>query len=384
MSTLKNTITINGKVYDVNNGTVASSNSHSTATGKSKSKHIHPKHQVSDIIRPTSKPKVSHQAQPNKTHKQDTDKAHNPTQTKTTQYKKSSASINHAKRKITKTQTLARHYVQKPKVNKHSTTDWSKPAVSLRSNIDHGRLSRAKQVKRSHNVSRFGHSTHTSVTKKIEHLPVAKEPKHTRQHKSYDITDTPPHPTVHKQKTQQQRTKDIFESAINASTSHRQTYDHKKKGKKSATRKLSIVASSLTALLLIAFFVYQNVPTIALYTSSPKVGFSISKPGYQPAGFGLKGPVEYQSGRVVLNFRSNSDDRNYTIEQTKSNLDSASLLNDYLTSRQKDYATEFANGRTVYIYDNNNATWVDGGIWYKLSNNANLSSDQLIKIVSSI
>lgn len=393
MSTQKNTITINGKVYDIASGHVidgpnSHSHAHSSKQHKPKShRQIHPAQHMSDVIRPTKPVAKSHVTHATTNHKvvSDAPVLHSrPSHAAT-----SSAKINHAKRKPAKTQTLARSYVKKPVLERPTATD--KPhtprVVELRKSIDHSRMNRAQKVKQSHTVSKFGHGDIRPVAKKVDFVAVVPAPK--ESHQTHDISHTPPvinsyghsNNNSHVKKTSQ--SKDIFESALSDSKSHHKTYPAKKSKSKKG-RWASIAAGSLTTILLIAFFVYQNIPSIALYTTSSKVGFNVVKPSYQPAGFGLKGPVEYEQGKVSLDFRSNSDDKSYTIEQTKTELDSASVMNSYLDKQSKDYSTEFANGRTVYIYGNNNATWVDGGVWYNLTNQANLPNDQLLKIVSSI
>lgn len=402
MGNLKNTITINGKTYDVRSGqTVPIEPKSTTSQHGSLPKHakrIHPRQQVSDIIRPTKSANTtnisaSHTKQRSVSNSATV--ASNPSQDKARKHipaKPSYASVNPAKRKTHKANTLARNYVQKPVVKQKTEANSTPKIVSLHSSVDHNRLHRARKVVRSHNVSRFGSTNHKVSAKQVDHIAVVPEPKKHKQ--PYSIEDIPPHPTALKHKTKHKSTshsgtdhkksQDLFESALKSSKSHQQTYSHHKKSPKRRSKLVGSLALSLTAVLLIAFFVYQNIPTIAVYTTSSKVGFQVAKPSYQPAGFGLKGPLQYEQGKVVLDFRSNSDDKKYSIEQTKTELDSASMLNNYLTASNTDYSTEYANGRTVYIYGNNNATWVDGGIWYKLTNDANLNSEQLLKIVSSI
>ncbi|MCA9344591.1 DUF4367 domain-containing protein [Candidatus Saccharibacteria bacterium] len=392
MGKLKNTITINGKVYDVNNGQVVdnvSSAHHSAAERTSQHpkhtkhpKHIKPRHQVSDIIRPTQSLKAKHSSQNSSKTETVAVELAKPDEKKSKHQTKSPAQVNPAKRGVKKAKTLARNYVKKPTIKPTAKKEAKAPEViALHSSVNSERLNRAKNTRQSHNVSRFGNTSDITVTKKVNHISVVPEPK--KHKKPYDISDIPPQLPSNKAKAHLPKSKDLFESALSASKSHHQSYKPKKSAKRKS-RKLSILAGSGTVILLLAFFVYQNVPTIALYTTSSKVGFQVTKPSYQPAGYGLKGPLEYKQGSVVLDFRSNSDDKQYSIQQTKTDLDSASLLNNYLAAENKDYSTEFANGRTVYIYGDNNATWVDGGIWYNLTNDANLNNEQLLKIVSSI
>jgi hypothetical protein len=55
-----------------------------------------------------------------------------------------------------------------------------------------------------------------------------------------------------------------------------------------------------------------------------------------------------------------------------------------VTSNKHPYQPFEANGRTIYIYDGNKATWVDGGVWFNIDGKANLNSDQLLKIADSL
>jgi hypothetical protein len=42
-------------------------------------------------------------------------------------------------------------------------------------------------------------------------------------------------------------------------------------------------------------------------------------------------------------------------------------------------------GKTIYLYNNGaNAAWVNGGVLYQITGNANLSSDQIVSIADSL
>jgi hypothetical protein len=118
--------------------------------------------------------------------------------------------------------------------------------------------------------------------------------------------------------------------------------------------------------------------------AAARAGFSASMPGYSPSGFAFKGPVQYSAGQVVVSFKSNTDDRNFKLTQQTSSWSSDSLLNNYVAAGGKEYQTYQDRGRTIYIYDGSNATWVNGGVWYQIEGNADLSSDQLVRIASSL
>jgi len=119
--------------------------------------------------------------------------------------------------------------------------------------------------------------------------------------------------------------------------------------------------------------------------ASRNVGFTAAIPRYQPTGFGLNKSIQYQPGRVILRYASATDAAsNFTITQEKTALDSASMVNSYLGTTKDRAVEQSSNGRTVYIYNGSNATWVDGGIWYNIQGNAQLSTDQLLRIAASM
>ncbi len=61
---------------------------------------------------------------------------------------------------------------------------------------------------------------------------------------------------------------------------------------------------------------------------------------------------------------------------------SCSLTNHVLTNKQP-FQTFQDAGKTIYIYEDSKATWVNGGVWYQINGNASLTSDQLLRIANS-
>ena len=149
-------------------------------------------------------------------------------------------------------------------------------------------------------------------------------------------------------------------------------------------RALSTSSFIIAALFVMGFFVYQNLPNLNMRLASIKAGVRGTLPSYQPAGFGLFGNISYKPGQVTIGYKSHSDDRNFKITQSASSWDSTSLLDNFVATSHKDYQTVQDRGKTIYIYDDSNATWVDGGIWYKVEGNSELNSDQLINLASSL
>ncbi|GAC1387045.1 MAG: hypothetical protein NVS1B7_6140 [Candidatus Saccharimonadales bacterium] len=183
-----------------------------------------------------------------------------------------------------------------------------------------------------------------------------------------------------------------FQRAIEQATSHNQTPLKKKPIHHRVAKKLHVsptiisVSSATLAILLIGGFIaYQNVPNLAMRIASTRAGVHASLPGYKPSGFAMAGPIQYKPGQIIISFKSNSDsERKFSITQSTSAWNSETLLQNFVAVKNQAYQTFENNGKTIYIYNGSNATWVDGGIWYNVQGNSSLNSDQLLRIAASI
>lgn len=154
---------------------------------------------------------------------------------------------------------------------------------------------------------------------------------------------------------------------------------------KVSPRLLSAGSLVLAGFIVVGFFAYQNLPNLSMRIAAARAGVQGTLPGYQPAGFGLKGGISYKPGQIEIGYRSNSDDRNFKITQTTSAWNSETLLQNYAPLKDTTaYQTVPNKGKTVYIYGGSSATWVDGGIWYRIEGDSKLNSDQLLNVANSL
>lgn len=146
----------------------------------------------------------------------------------------------------------------------------------------------------------------------------------------------------------------------------------------------SIASASLCILLLGGYFTYLSMPTLSTKVAASQAGIDASYPGYQPTGYSLNGPVAYQAGKVTMTFAANASPTSYTLDQTRSGWDSSAVLDDYVKPKAgDDYETTTSNGLTIFTYGSN-AAWVNRGIFYTISGNAPLSSEQIQHIATSL
>ena len=400
MSTHRNVIEINGALYDAVNGRL-----------------LHNKKPVKKPARPTMDA-VTHTPTPSK-HNAHATHAHagKKTRATATQHQQHTTSktahnpkVSSPRHKITPAQrqpqkpiTLARQAVSKPSIELDTQSEKLDVATNhqplFTAPIDPRRIKRAKIIRKSSAISKFGSFSATDtnaadvsvpgdhhVQKKTAPLAVKEAPPHmSGRHKKHQTTY---HRNSGKpiKKTAAEET---FMHAMHKSHAHKSHTGkpHKKhiSHRLGLSRKtLNVGTAALAVLLLIGFFAYQNVPNMSMRLAATRAGFDARMPNYQPSGFSLQGPIEYGPGHITVSFGSHSDERQYNLTQKVSNWTSEALAENFLARADTPYQTFRERGKTVYIYGDNNATWVNGGVWYQIEGNANLSSEQLLNIINSI
>jgi hypothetical protein len=287
--------------------------------------------------------------------------------------------------------TLMRHAVKAPKIDakKHmkayAPTDLIKkqPSVltvkpKLSSElVDAKRADRAKHVPRSQAVDRFYRQPRAA-----NYSVAATASGTARPSSNLRTMDGMRRPSQYVQ-----RKPSMFEQAVAAADSHEQAVPkevRRHKTKRQARKHgkiLKFAAATCAVVLLAGFIAYQNKANIELQLASAKAGFPASMPGYKPSGYAVNG-LTYSPGTVTIGFHSNS--QNFNVVQKTSNWDSQTLLENFVATTGQPYNTYQAAGRTIYVYNNGNATWVNGGVWYQVNGNAHLGSDQIINLATSM
>lgn len=137
-------------------------------------------------------------------------------------------------------------------------------------------------------------------------------------------------------------------------------------------------------LLLGAYFTYLTMPQLSIRVAASQAGIEATYPGYRPNGYTLSGPIAYSDDQVRMKFVANAGPHSFTINQTKSSLDSLAVLENYVQPKAgNNYITNREDGLTIYTYDTS-ATWVDRGIMYTISGDAPLSNEQIRHIAVSM
>lgn len=289
-------------------------------------------------------------------------------------------------KKTQKSQTLMRSVVKKPTVikpvaaTKRPTT---KPApakttaiATRKTAVNPERVSRAQAIPKSNLISKFGTlSGNMAQPKQVESRVTAAKPAPQTE---------PPLKVEAPQKFD-------FQSIIDKATSHEQPFIKLPNRRQRLANFLhlspkAVTAGSITLSIVIfgGFMIYQNIPNLAMRVAATRSGVQARLPGYRPAGFAMSGPIQYSPGQITIGFHSKTDDRSFQVTQRSSQWNSESLRENFVAAERRQYQTYQDKGKTIYIYDDSNATWVDGGIWYQIEGDSALTSDQLIRLANSL
>ena len=246
-------------------------------------------------------------------------------------------------------------------------------------NLYSRRLLRARRIAKSQSVSHF--LPVSALPDRPAPTPVAADSVKAAANRqpAHKPTAPKPAPAIGKQP---RTTDELLDRAIQQATSHNQPAPARAKhGRKK--RRLGLAASMALAVVLLGVITAQNLPEVNRQMVSAKAGFNVGLPDHLPSGFNLD-QLDYSNGTAVLRFHSNNNDRRYTITEKRSSWDSDSLQRNFLAAVDPDYQAVAANGHTIYLYGEHNATWVNGGVWYIIRSNGALNDHQLAELASSL
>lgn len=278
--------------------------------------------------------------------------------------------------KISKSRTLRRQGLAKPVIKKtDAATNPATPIAKPSLQPHPTRLARAAQTKRSQHVSKF------RPTATYKPLEIKTAPKETLS--AAPASEQMPKRTM--------LPLSPFDMALQSADSHQEKPLPKLSLRERISKKLHISPRTLSAgfgVLLVltigGYFARQHMSELAVQLAATRAGIEARLPSYEPAGFSLAGPIEYSAGQIALSYQSNSDSRNFKIVQKKSDWNSQALLDNFIKAADKTFQTVQDKGKTIYIYDGNNATWVSGGVWYQVEGESSLNTDQLLRIASGL
>ena len=182
-------------------------------------------------------------------------------------------------------------------------------------------------------------------------------------------------------KTAHQLKNEAIEKALsNEIISNKKSRRRQKKG--GALRWLNTFSVGFAVMLLGGYLTYLSMPNISIKMAAVQSGIDAKYPGYKPDGYALNGPIKFKSGEVSMKYAYADGSSEYTITQQKSGWNS-SAVKEFFSEKHKNPNTTMIDGLTIYS-GGKEAAWVNGGILYQISGDANLSSSQIEKIATSL
>ncbi|HEU5004810.1 MAG TPA: DUF4367 domain-containing protein [Candidatus Saccharimonadales bacterium] len=280
---------------------------------------------------------------------------------------------------------LMRNIVSKPKAQIAEVRQGLiKPSVSKAVGQEQERRARAVAIPKHSRVDRFG-VLKTAETKPRHEITAKARPVVQMSQAVSAPAVAKPLPSMVVSASHQKLERLLDEALIRADAHKAMERKRSRNPLNHITRLPRWLVVSILLIIVIAivgFFAWRDIPQVALKVAGEQAHVSASLPDYAPTGFSIAGPASHQGNTVVIKYQSGG--YSYDITQKSSGWDSTSLAANVITPGLQ-VQTSQVQGTTVYIYGKqNNATWVNNGVWYTLKNNASLTSDQIMRIVQSM
>jgi hypothetical protein len=175
---------------------------------------------------------------------------------------------------------------------------------------------------------------------------------------------------------------ELIESAMKKALAHESPRLAKPK-KKHSRNKIWLVG--LMAFILIALYASDHIADFKTVSAANKFSISSSLPSYVPLGFSLKSTVDSKySGELSARYADTTNaGQSYSIVEKDSLWSNLDLQSDYVNGIDPSAITKTVDGRTVYLYGNEDATWIFKGVWYVVNSNGELTNSQLLSIAKS-
>ena len=149
-------------------------------------------------------------------------------------------------------------------------------------------------------------------------------------------------------------------------------------------RVASLVTASFAVMVLGGYLTYLNMPGLSVRVAAAQADVAASFPDYHPDGYRFNGPVAYAPGQVAIEFKANGGTTGYTVTEQKSTWDSQAVYDNIVAKAADDsYVTNSQQGLTIYTFKGD-AAWVNKGILYTIHGEAPLSNEQLLRIAASL
>lgn len=273
-----------------------------------------------------------------------------------------------AHRKVQSSTTLNRRYVRRPAGNINAMAATQKTQKIVRptqfANMTQPRMTMAEQV--------VVHPIQSTANEKMRARQIMVEQQQ----------------SAPKMTAQELKDKAIQKALKAASEpTQEEMYSEKKKGIKmhfGFGRIILAMACAAAAVFAIVYFVNLNMPDISLKVAAMQTGINASYPNYVPRNYSISS-ITSENGKISLDFKNSLEDKAFSLTEESSSWDSNALLSNFVKPEyDEDYSIVREQGLTIYI-NKSNATWVNGGVVYKITAVDNtLTTKQIRSIAVSL
>lgn len=133
----------------------------------------------------------------------------------------------------------------------------------------------------------------------------------------------------------------------------------------------------------IGYVIYASLPYITLSVASARAGIKASYPAYTPDGYRLSG-VDNSQKEISIKYTSSTGPKSFTLTQSQTDWDSTAVKKNIVDADWGDDSVSYTErGLTIYTY-NGNAVWVNGGILYRTTGDAELTAAQIRSLAASL
>lgn len=140
-------------------------------------------------------------------------------------------------------------------------------------------------------------------------------------------------------------------------------------------------------IIVLGWLAYLNWPILSLTWTNHQAGLKANVPSYQPTNYRFSSSASSRKGQITL-YLTNQDHQIIAIVQEESSWDSDAVLDNFVKPEVGDNYTIYRDqGLTIYAYQNNQddrLAWVNGGLLYHITADAQVPDEQLRQLATSL
>ena len=146
-------------------------------------------------------------------------------------------------------------------------------------------------------------------------------------------------------------------------------------------RVMLALSCAAVAVFAIVYFVNLNMPDISLKVAAMQTGINASYPGYVPRDYSVSS-ITSENGKITIEFQNSAAGNGFTLIEESSSWDSNALLNNFVKNEYgENHTVVREQGLTIYM-SGSNATWVNGGVLYKIVADSGVLTNKQIKSIA--